>query len=272
MSYILKSIKVIAFFFLVVTFLPLSFLVDVLVRDKRKKLLYFSRISSFYLSTALKVVGVRVELINADKLRRRDRNYLIISNHLSYIDIFVIYSVIPSLFVANSELREDFLLGAIIKYSGGVFVERRNRAKLLKDMNNIKNILNMGLNAVIFPEGTTSNGEKVMPFKSSLIGAAEGGGADVLPVCIRYLKVNGEDIDSGNRHLVYYYGSATFFEHFFRLLGLRSITVELTELESIEASSGLTRKEISERAYQLISSAYAGVPASRVEDRRSRKI
>ncbi len=261
MAFLMKPLKIIAFLFLVLTFLFISFFMDISVRDKRRKLYFFSRISSFYLSTALRVVSLKVTVKNADRLKRRDKNFLIISNHLSYIDIFVIYSVTPSVFVANSELRDDFLLGTIIRYSGGVFVERRHRGKLMQDMHTIKNILNMGLNAVIFPEGTTSDGERVRPFKSSLLAAAGQSGVDVLPVCIRYLKIDGQHIDAGNRHLIYYYGSVTFFEHFLRLLGLRSISVELVELEPIEFTSGLTRKELADTAYERISGSYSGKQA-----------
>ncbi len=257
MTLFIKSLKIAAFLFLVVTFLPISFLVDLFVTRKERKLYYFSRISSFYLRAALGVLGVRVTVRNADKLRDRKNNYFIISNHLSYIDIFVIYSVIPSVFVANSELEEAFLLGTIVRYAGGVFVERRNRAKLLGDMGTISDMLNMGLNVVIFPEGTTSNGERVMPFKSSLLAAAGESGVEVLPLCIRYRKVNGEDIDARNGHQVYYYGSISFFEHFFRLLNLRSIAVELTELDSIGADAGLSRKELTRTAFERISAAYS---------------
>ncbi|MEQ9619293.1 MAG: 1-acyl-sn-glycerol-3-phosphate acyltransferase [Deltaproteobacteria bacterium] len=256
MTLLRKPLKIAAFLVLVITFLPVLFLVDLFIFKKRTKLYLFSRISSFYLRVALAVLGVRVRVKNASRLKDRKKNYFIISNHLSYIDIFAIYSVSPSLFVANSELEESFLLGSIVRYSGGVFVERRSRAKLLTDITNITNILNMGINVVIFPEGTTSNGERVMPFKTSFLGAAAETGADVLPICIRYREINGRSVDKENGHLVYFYENITFFEHFFRLLNLRSITVELRELEVIESRSGVTRKELTEQAFSRISDAY----------------
>lgn len=251
-----KPLKISGFLILVITFLPISFLVDLFVSGEAKKLRYFSRISSFYMRVALKVLGVRVRIKNADKLYDRKNNYFIISNHLSYIDIFAISSAAPAVFVANSDLEEAFLLGTIVRYSGGVFVERRNRGKILGDMQAISDMLDMGLNVVIFPEGTTSNGDRVMPFKSSLLAASAQSGVEVLPLCIRYRKINGEDVDGGNGHLVYYYGSISFFEHFFRFLNLRSVTVELTELESIGAEDGFSRKELTKAAYERISAAY----------------
>jgi 1-acyl-sn-glycerol-3-phosphate acyltransferase len=254
MLWILKPLKILAFVILVITFLAISSSVDLAVRSKEAKLRYFSRISSFYLRAALRVLGVRVRLRDIKNLVKGKENYFIVSNHLSYIDIFVIFSVVPAVFVANSELEKAFLLGAIIRYSGGVFVERRNRARLMKDMKNIGDILHMGFNVVLFPEGTTSDGREVKPFKTSFLGAAARGCAPVLPVCIKYKRVDGEDMGPGNGPLVYYHGDVTFFEHFFRFLNLRRVDVELRELEVI--GPGHTRKEFAQTAYERISAAY----------------
>jgi len=251
---VIKTIKILAFVILVVTFLFISCCVDLVVGNKMVKLRYFSRISSLYLRAALIVLGVKVRLRNVDKLVSGKENHLIISNHLSYLDIFVIFSTVPAVFIANSELEDTFLLGTIIKYSGGVFVERRNRSRLLQDMRHIKNILHMGFNVVLFPEGTTSDGEGVKPFKTSFLDAAAGSGVDVLPLCVRYRKINGGDVAAGNGRADDFYGDTTFNEHFFRLLNLRSISVELTELEVIPP--GNTRKESAKIAFERISGAY----------------
>ncbi|HSC33999.1 MAG TPA: lysophospholipid acyltransferase family protein [Thermodesulfobacteriota bacterium] len=254
MVWLFKPVKILAFVILVVTFLFISCCVDLVVGNKMAKLRYFSRISSSYLRAALIVLGVKVRLRNVDRLVSGKENHLIISNHLSYLDIFVIFSTVPAVFIANSELEDAFLLGTIIKYSGGVFVERRNRSRLLQDMQHIKDILHMGFNVVLFPEGTTSDGREVKPFKTSFLDAAAGSGVDVLPLCVRYRKIDGEDIDAGKGRLVYFYGDITFYEHFFRLLGLRSISVDLTELEVIPP--GNTRKESAGIAFERISAAY----------------
>lgn len=254
MVWFLKTLKILAFVVLVVTFLAISFCVDLIVGNKMAKLRYFSRVSSLYLRAALMVLGVKVRLKNINRLGRGEGSYLVISNHLSYLDVFVIFSTAPAVFIANSELEDAFLLGTIIRYSGGVFVERRNRSRLMRDMQHIKDILHMGFNVVLFPEGTTSDGREVRPFKTSFLDAAAGTGAGVLPLCIRYRKINGEDIDAGNGLLVYYHGDITFYEHFFRLLSLRSISVDLAELEIIPP--GNTRKESAGIAFERISAAY----------------
>lgn len=259
MNLIRRPIKILIFFLIVVTFLLISFLTDLIVRDRKKKLISFSRIASFYGKISLMLFGVKINLKNLDRYKGTKENYMIVSNHLSYLDIFVIYSVIPSVFVANSELEEEFPLGAVTKYGGGVFVERRNRSRLLDDLSNISSVLDMGLNIVLFPEGTTSNGKGVAPFKAPFLKSAINTGANVLPLCINYKKINGESVDKENKNLIFYYESITFFEHFFRLLTIKNIEVDLEALEEIEVNPKMTRKELSQIVYDKISTAYVNI-------------
>lgn len=259
MNLIRQPIKILFFFLIVVAFLLISFITDLIVRDRKKKLVYFSRIASFSGKVCLILFGVKINLKNLDKYKRVNKNYMVVCNHLSYLDIFVIYSVLPSVFVANSELEEEFPLGAVTKYGGGIFVERRNRSRLIDDMDNISSVLDMGLNIVLFPEGTTSDGEAVTAFKAPFLKSAINTGANVLPLCINYNKIDGRPLDKENKNLIFYYGSITFFEHFFRLLKLKSIDVELEALEEIKVNPKMTRKELSQIAYDKISSAYVGI-------------
>ena len=188
-----------------------------------------------------------------------DQNYMIVSNHLSYVDIFVIYTAIPSVFIANSELEEEFPLGAITRYAGGIFVERRNRSRLLEDMNNISDVLELGLNTVLFPEATTSNGESVLPFKAPFLKSAINTNTDVLTLCINYKTVNGIPINKENRDFIFYYGEIAFYDHFFRLMTVSNIEVDLEAIEEIKVKPDMTRKELSQIAYERISNSYKGM-------------
>jgi 1-acyl-sn-glycerol-3-phosphate acyltransferase len=240
------------------------FLTDVFVRNKRRKLIYLSKITSTVSKIGLKLLGVKVDVKNYENLSKSDKNCLIISNHLSYVDIFMISSLIPSIFIANSELKEEFLLGKVTRFSGGVFVERRNRTNLLEEIEKISNLLKEGFNVVLFPEGTTSNGERVLPFKTSFLDSAIRSNVDILLVCIKYRKINDEDVNPKNRDLVFYHGGMKFFEHFFKLLSLKSVNVELTFIERIAANSYLSRKELAKLAFDTINSAYQEVSSKEV--------
>lgn len=251
-----KYIRIVAIFFIVLSFLIISFAADKLILNKKRKLLFFSKNASFYTGLLLFVFGVRVKYRNIDKLYTNDRNFLIVSNHLSYLDVFIIFSLVPSVFVANSELKDEFLLGTVTRYAGGVFVERRNRTMLSKEIDLISNLLKEGFNVVLFPEGTTSNGDGLLPFKSPFITAAMRSSVDIVPVCIKYRKVDGEDINAVNRNDVYYYGDAKFFDHALRLLSRKSVEAEMLQLEKIDVKPEHTRKELSNLAHNIISSAY----------------
>jgi len=203
--------------------------------------------------------GVRARIKNTSKGFSKDKNYLILSNHLSYLDIFILFSEFPASFIASvDEVREMFLLGRITALSGGYFVERRNRSTLRTDIDEIADILRCGVNVALFPEGTTSTGEGVLPFKTPLINAAEKAGVEVLPVCIKYKKINGEDIGPENRDLVYFHGDMEFFSHVGKLLNVKRIDVEVTILEPLSVSSAGSRKDLSDNVYSVISSEYAG--------------
>jgi 1-acyl-sn-glycerol-3-phosphate acyltransferase len=251
-----KYIRMIAVFFIVVSFLIISFIADKLIGNSRRKLLCFSKNASFHTRLLLFAFGVRVKYRNIDNLSTKEKNFLIVSNHLSYIDVFIIFSLVPSVFVANSELNDEFLLGTLTRYAGAVFVERRNRTKLSEEIDLISDLLNDGFNVVLFPEGTTSNGDGILPFKNPFITAAMRSVVDIVPVCVKYRRIDGEDINSTNRDDIYYYGDAKFFDHALRLLSHKSVDAEMLELEKIEVKPEHTRKELSNLAYKIISSAY----------------
>ncbi|HEX3035653.1 MAG TPA: lysophospholipid acyltransferase family protein [Thermodesulfobacteriota bacterium] len=200
-----RSIRAFVILTLAVPFLLVSLLSDMLVRNRRKKLVYFLKTTSFFSNVVLKVLGIKVKVRNYERLSKTDESCLIVSNHLSYIDVLIISSVIPPVFIASiDEVRDRFLVGTVAKFGGSVFVERRNRAYLSQEIKVISDLLNEGFNVVLFPEGSTSNGERVLSFKSSFIAPAIKSNVDILPICLKYLRINGESINPENRDLVFY--------------------------------------------------------------------
>ena len=216
--------------------------------------------TSFFSRRVLRVLGVRVtgKRIRWKGLRPRRNSYLVLSNHVSYIDILVLSSRMPSVFVTSIELRNSFPLGLFARFGGSIFVERRSPAGLRAEIGAVAGVLDQGLSVVLFPEGTTSDGETVRPFKSSLLTAAIDTGSEVLPVCLRYSRINGRPLDRENRDQVFYHGGTTFFEHAPRLLALRSVNVELFMHRPIPSHRHRSRKDLAARAHELISAAYHG--------------
>jgi 1-acyl-sn-glycerol-3-phosphate acyltransferase len=257
---ILKAIK---FFSISLAFFATSLIVDLVIRDRRRKLTCFSRIVSFFSKHGLKTLGVRVHTIDDGGILRKAGNCVVVSNHLSYLDIFIISSVMPSVFVAKAELKESFILGSASRYGGSIFVDRTRRGNLFSEMEKVSEYLREGFKVVIFPEGTTSNGEKLLPFKSPFLECAIKAGVDTLLICLNYKKVNGECINDKNRDFVCYHGDMTFFRHLFELLTLESVDVELKVIGAIKPIQGLTRKLLALEAYQSISSALDYLPTNK---------
>ena len=153
---------------------------------------------------------------------------LFISNHVSYIDILVILSHHPTFFITSIEMKDSFFLGQLSQLALSIFVERRKSHRSQDAINGyireISKHLTSGHNVCFFPEGTTSNGLSVLPFKSPLFKAAQITQSTVHLLALRY---NKDQMDT-----IAWYGEMTFFNHFYNLCCLPKIEVELKHVSS----------------------------------------
>ncbi len=223
-------------------------------RTGRRRLLAAN--TSRFARLVLRGLGIRVTLRTAGRHRAPNRSCLIVANHVSYTDILVLASLRPVVFITSVELKRTFPLGMLAWFGGSIFVERRNPAGLKREIGDIARTLGDGHSVVLFPEGTTFNGDTVHPFKNSLFTAALSTATPVLPVCIRYRRVNGKRINERSRNALYYYGGTTFADHVPRLLALRSVHVECVALAPIETRPGMDRKDLALRCHGVIKAAY----------------
>lgn len=245
-------------FLLAFLFILVSFLFYALVKCKTKRYKFSSFLTHLFSKLALRILGIKLFIKGKQKLDP-NKNYFVLSNHLSYIDIFLISSFLKSLFVSTHEVKEMFLVGKIALYGGSVFIKRRNKSSIKQDRDNIKFVLERDFNLVLFPEGTTGNGETVLPFKSTLI--LENEPINVAIICINYLEVNGEPVDIYARDKVFYYGDMKFSNHFFELLKLRSIKAEIDIVDVLE-NKAFNRKELMNKSYFLIQKTFRPLKVS----------
>lgn len=241
---------------LVLSYIAASFFIRLMPLRDRKKRALLTKNSSFFARQALPVLGIDVTIHGREKLPVRRKVRFIVSNHLSSLDILVLLSLVPAVFVTSVELKNGWLTGMIARCGGSLFVERRSAASLKKEIDDISRVLRKGFTVVVFPEGTTSNGERVMPFKNSLFDAAIKSSVKILPLCLRYRKVNAEDVTGQNRDSIFYYGGETFVRHALKVLSLKSIEVEVTALDTIPAHGHGSRKQLAASAHHAISAAY----------------
>lgn len=175
-----------------------------------------------------KILGIRISVIQCENLQK-GQNYCIISNHLSYLDILVYAACFPVLFVSRHDVKYWPLLGAIAWVRGSVFVDRSiTGTKERPYVKQITDYLRKGFNVLMFPEGKTSNGDGVLPFKKTVFNCPARAEVPILPVTLRYTHINHEPFSVANRDRVCWYGGMTFPDHFWGVLKLRRIDVVLT--------------------------------------------
>ena len=183
-------------------------------------------------------------------------NFLIVANHLSYTDVLAICSKLPACFVTSVEIRDTPFLGHICKLGGCLFVERRSRQNLSKEIKEITDALSNGLNVCIFPEATSTNGAEVLRFKRPLFKAAIESGKQVLPLTLNYKKIGKEDVNIFNRDKVCWYGEMTFFPHLWGLLASGKINVDIDSSGPIKTHPEQDMTDLSLEAHSQVSSKF----------------
>jgi 1-acyl-sn-glycerol-3-phosphate acyltransferase len=171
---------------------------------------------------------------------------LLVSNHLSYLDILVIASITPAMFVAKREVRGWPVFGFFAKLAGTVFVDRERRTRVSQTTNEIETALNEGALVVLFPEGTSSNGENVLPFKSSLLEPATRQTHALFASHIQYEIADG---DVGEE-VCYWSDTHTLLPHLVNLLSKRTIKAEVRFTQLRAASTD--RKELAKQLHSEI--------------------
>lgn len=162
---------------------------------------------------------------------------LLVCNHLGYLDIPVIAALAPCVFVAKSEVRHWPVFGWFARLAGTVFIHRAKRSDVGRVASEIQAALAAGRLVVLFPEGTSSGGETVLPFKSALLETVTPPGPAVTAAHIGYQLADGDVSEE-----VCYWKDMTLVPHLINLLSKRSICaqVRFTELQAGHAD----RKEL----------------------------
>jgi 1-acyl-sn-glycerol-3-phosphate acyltransferase len=146
---------------------------------------------------------------------------LIVSNHLTYLDILVYSAARPFLFVAKSEVRRWPFLGTMARLGGTIFVERGSSLQAAQASRQIEQSLREGIPVLLFPEGTSSDGSAVLPFRSPLFDPAIRAGAPITAAAIRY------HADDAAEAQVTYWGDMVFVPHLFRTMCVKGLAAEI---------------------------------------------
>jgi len=179
----------------------------------------------FYHRFCCRILGFRIRVIGTPSSRRP---VLFAANHVSYTDITVLGSVIPGSFIAKAEVADWPFFGWLAKLQRSVFVDRQAR-NTATQRDAIGDRLASGDALILFPEGTSGDGNRVLPFKSALFGAAQRGkgGSPVIvqPVSLAYTRLDGMPIGRLYRPFFAWYGAADLAPHMWSMVGLGTVEV-----------------------------------------------
>lgn len=240
------ALRLACFALLLVALAPLQWLVLRLHRGQGAKLL-----PRMFHRAACRIFGLRVETSGVPSLGRT----VFASNHLSHLDVLVLGSLLEASFVAKEDINGWPVLGWLSRLQQTVFVSRDPRAA--RDVTAaLRDALESGRSLVLFPEGTSTDGRDVLPFKSSafvLFGEPMMAAVSLQPVTLHLLAIDGRGTDDGvDRDLYAYHGDARLGPHLLRFLGGRGARVGVRFHAPIEAPPGMDRKLLAQQVRERV--------------------
>jgi len=237
-----RQIVVVALFALVtLPLMPLQWLAVVLKLPLRR------RIPVFYHRFVCRLLGIKVRCVGVPI---GARPLLIVANHSSWLDISVITAQTPVVFVAKSEIARWPFFGLLAKLQRTVFVERDRRQKTGEVNAAIAQRLAEGDPVLLFGEGTAGDGNRVLPFRTALIGAAGAALAAaehtaeiwIQPLSLAYVSQQGVPLGRYLRPRAAWYGKMSLVPHIARIARLGAVDVVVTWGEPIAYNGGTDRK------------------------------
>jgi 1-acyl-sn-glycerol-3-phosphate acyltransferase len=199
-----------------------------------------------YLRIARRLLRLR---FHVEGVPAGDGAFLLVSNHVSWADIMVLGSAFPGSFVAKSEVAGWPILGWLVRQHGTIFVERARRGMAGQQRDAIADRLRSGSTVILFPEGTSSDGRQVLPFKSALFASAVSASCAVQPVTIVWTAVGGRPVDESNRRMVAWIDDMDLLPHVWDLLCAGGAEARLI---CNPAVTGSDRRELALRSQESV--------------------
>ena len=195
----------------------------------------------------LRVVGVRVVQQGVPRPGAK----LLVANHISFLDILALDAVVPARFVAKSEVRHWPVFGAFATGSGTLYIQRERPRNALRVMHQMAEALQAGETVAIFPEGTTADGQVLLPFHANLLQGAIATATPVQPVALRYF-----DAEHAVSPAVLFLGETTLLQSLWSVACAEGLAVRVSVLPAI-AVAHADRRRLAERLRGEIEAALA---------------
>jgi 1-acyl-sn-glycerol-3-phosphate acyltransferase len=216
-----------------------------------------STLPVFYHRWCRRILGFRIRVIGTPTA---ERPVLFAANHISYTDITILGSMIPGSFIAKAEVADWPFFGWLAKLQRSVFVDRQVRSTATQRAA-ISDRLAAGDALILFPEGTSGDGNRVLPFKSALFGAARTGEESrqviVQPVSLAYTRLDGIPIGRLYRPLFAWYGTVDLAPHLWSMVGLGTVEVVVEFHPPIFLSDCGSRKALADYCHARVAGGVA---------------
>ena len=224
------------------------------------------RLIRWWARRVLAICGVSVRVIRpsicagrsadktvADAMRPGGIGAMLVMNHISWIDIYVVHSVRAARFIAKAEIARWPIIGYLTDRTGTIFIERGKRHAVREVNHRAAQLLRKGELVVMFPEGTTSDGDRLLPFHVNLLQSVIEARAAIVVAGLRYVDVHGHPTTAAS-----YVGDMNLLQSIVRIVRGGPVTAELHLIDAIDVNHGAataTRHEVGQRARALIAEA-----------------
>lgn len=199
------------------------------------------------------IIGLRIH-VNGP---RPEPPFLLVSNHLGYLDVFVFMSDLACALVAKREVRSWPLVGYLVKIGGTIFIDRNSRRDVLRINDRLEAAMERGQGVIVFPEGTSTAGDQVLPFRASLLAPIAASDRPVHYASLTY-RTPGDDAPA--YQTTAWWGDMEFAPHFWRMLAIPRVdaTVHYGRLDG-DADD---RKVIAERLTTAVRNHFTPIPGA----------
>jgi len=197
----------------------------------------------------LALCRVQVQILHEQDAQPAPRA-LIVANHVSWLDIFVINSLHPCRFVAKSDIRDWPLIGWLCAKAGTIFISRGKLRDVRRIYQGLVTSLHAGEHVAFFPEGTTSTQGTLLPFHANLFEAAIEAEVPIQPYAVRYVDRHGQ-----LHYAADFIGDMTFVQSMMTILKASGMTAEITLLPAIDTNAASHRRELADAAHGVIAAA-----------------
>ena len=209
----------------------------------------------FFWSRFARFLGLEVRVVGELASKPGGRPVIFVSNHSSWVDIPVVGGVLPAPFIAKGEVAGWPVVRTIARLGRTVFVSRQ-RNSTGRERDAMRAVLEGGDNLILFPEGTSSDGSRVLPFRSSFFALAEGKGMTrkplIQPVSVVYDRLNGLPAGRSSRPVFAWYGDMDIASHFWRMTQHLDMRVTVLLHAPLDPATFPDRKSLAAAVWQTV--------------------